>query len=148
MALDPNLKLLINMKDVNLILGSEATGTDFACQLKSVLLSPDTNIVREETLCPDGQFADVGNPVWSLNLGYIYGKHATTAEKALADYLLAHHGEQVDFFFAPWAGGDGYTGLVTLIAGAIGGEQGSSSNQTVELPVDGQPEPWAGIVGS
>ena len=130
------------MKDVDLILGTEAEGTDFKCQLRSVTLTPDVNVVRTKTLCPTGQFANVDPAEWTLELGYIYGRDAADVEAALADYLLANAGEKVDFFFAPWTGDNGYTGIVTLLPGPIGGEQGSYSEQTVQLPVDGQPETW------
>lgn len=140
----------IYMKNVDIILGSEALGTNFACQARSVLLNPETNITRIETLCENGQFADVDDPVWTLTIGYLYGRDTVPADaqKALAAYLLANKGTKVPFFFAPKAGGAGYTGTVTLVAGPIGGEKGSFSEQSVDLPVDGQPEDWAGLVGS
>lgn len=129
------------MKDVDLILGDEATGTDYACQLRSVTLTPDTNVERIKTLCPDGQFSNVDDPEWNLDLGYLMGTDPDNG--SLADYLLENSGEKVAFFFAPSAGEEpGYQGMVTLVPGPIGGEQGSFSEQSVSLPVDGQPEPW------
>lgn len=138
----------ILFKRVNLILGSEATGTDFACQSRSVTLNPEAQTTRVKTLCEAGQFSDVDDPEWELQIGYLYGRDDADPNKALADYLLANHGEKVPFFFAPIAGGAGYTGELTLIAGAIGGEQGNYGEQTVNLPLDGQPAPWAGLGGS
>jgi hypothetical protein len=133
------------MKDVDLILGTEAEGTNFKCQMRSVVLTPEVNVVRIKTLCPTGQYSNVDDPEWTLDLGYLFGRDVTEAEAALAEYLRAHTGEKVDFFFAPWAGEEGgYSGIVTLLPGPIGGEQGSYSEQSVQLPVDGQPEPWAG----
>lgn len=131
-------------KNVDFILGDESTGFNFHCQLRSVVLTPDVNTERIKTLCPDGQFSNVDDPEWSLDIGYLYGNVIGTSAQALADYLLTHHGEKQDFFYAPIAGGSGYTGQCTIIPGPIGGEQGSFSEQSVSLPVDGQPEPWAG----
>lgn len=130
------------MKDVDLVLGDDATGQNFKCQLRSVTLTPDANIERIKTLCPTGQFANVDDPEWNLELGYLYG--TDDAGQSLADYLLENSGQQVDFQFAPISGGAGYQGTVTLVPGPIGGEQGSFSEQSVSLPVDGQPEVWAG----
>lgn len=128
-------------KDVDLILGDEATGTNFKCQLRSVVLTPDSNTERIKTLCPDGQYSNVDDPEWSLDLGYLNGDDPD--DEALADYLLENQGEKVPFWYAPVSGGEkGYTGICTLLPGPIGGEQGSFSEQSVSLPVDGQPEPW------
>lgn len=135
------------MKDVNLILGEEATGTDFKCQLRGVTLTPDTNITRIKTLCPDGQFAEVDSAEWTLELGYLFGDDDVAPDKALAQYLLANAGDKVPFFFAPRAGGDGFRGTVTLLAGALGGDQGSYSEQSVSLPLDGQPIVWEPTTG-
>lgn len=134
----------IYMADVDIILGDEALGTNFKCQARSVTLTPEVNTTRIKTLCPTGQFSNVDDPEWTLEIGYLYGVDDADPEQGLADYLLANSREKVDFFFAPEAGGAGYTGIVTLIPGAIGGEQGNFAEQSVQLPVDGQPEPWAG----
>lgn len=131
------------MKNINLILGDEATGTDFRCQLRSAVLTPDVNIVRIKTLCPDGQYANVDDPEWNLDLGYLYGRDATTPQRALGEYLRANAGTKAEFYFAPVAGEDGYSGTVTIVPGALGGEQGSFSEQSVSLPLDGQPIPWS-----
>ena len=133
----------IFMKDVDLILGDEATGSNFKCQLRSVELTPDTNIERIKTMCPDGQYSEVDEPEWTLALGYLNGNVATGDPQALADYLLANKGAKTDFIFRPRAGGKGYSGQVTLLAGSIGGSQGSYSEGSVDLPVDGQPVPVA-----
>lgn len=133
------------MKDVDLILGDEATGTNFKCQLRSVTLTPDVNVERIKTLCPTGQYSNVDDAEWSLELGYLYGVDDTTAANALANYLLTNSGDKVAFFFAPVAGGAGYSGSVTLVPGPLGGEQGSFSEQSVSLPLDGQPVTWTGV---
>jgi hypothetical protein len=130
-------------KNVDLILGDEATGTNFKCQLRSVTLTPDTNIERIKTLCPSGQFASVSDPEWSLELGYLYGRDSADATLALSRYLLENAGTIQPFTFRPWSGDDteGYEGSVTIIPGPIGGEEGSFSEQSVSLPIEGQPTP-------
>lgn len=131
----------VMMKDVDLTLGDEATGTNFKCQLRSVTLTPSAQMQRMKTLCPDGQYADVDAPEWNLEIGYAYGVDdgKATVTQVLADYLLEGHGTKVPFTFRPIAGGAGYTGTVTLIAGPIGGSQGAWAEGSVTLPVDGQP---------
>lgn len=133
-------------KDVDLILGDEVSGPNFKCQLRSVILTPDTDIERIKTLCPSGQFASVSDPEWSLELGYLYGKDDEDPSKALANFLLANSGDQMPFVFRPWTGEDetGYSGVVTILPGPIGGEEGSFSEQSVSLPVEGQPVPLTG----
>ena len=130
-------------KDVDLILGDELDGPNFKCQLRSVVLTPDTDIERIKTLCPSGQFASVSDPEWSLELGYLYGKDTEDPTQALANFLLANSGQLMPFVFRPWTGEDetGYSGQVTILPGPIGGEEGSFSEQSVSLPVEGQPVP-------
>lgn len=130
----------IYMRDVDLILGPTLTGLNYKCQLRSVTLTPDVNVTRIKTLCPTGQYAAVDDPEWSLDLGYLYGT-STVADESLADFLLANTAELMAFEFRPVSGGAGYTGTVTIIPGPIGGEQGSFSEQSVSLPVEGQPVP-------
>lgn len=136
----------IYMKDVNLILGDVATGTDYKIELRSVTLTPDSNVTRIKTLDPAGQFSNVDAPEWSLDLGYLGGTYDTAdAKTSLQDYLLANAGNKIPFAFAPKAGGAGYQGTVTAVPGPIGGDQGSFSEQSVSLPIDGQPATWAGV---
>lgn len=137
----------IYMKDVDLILGDEATGPNFKCQLRGVKLNPDTNQVSIKTLCPTGQYSEVDDPEWTLEIGYLYGVDADAGGiESLADFLLDNKGDKMPFLFRPRAGGKGYSGTVTLIAGGIGGDQGSFSEQTVQLKLDGQPVRVAAVV--
>lgn len=133
----------ISLKNVLLRLGDEATGTDFAIQLTSVTLTPDVATERLKTLKPAGRYSSVDDPEWSLDLGYAYGyDDAGAAALALSSYLLENNGEQVPFSFEPIAalvGAPKYDGTVSLVAGALGGDQGAFSTQSVSLPVEGQP---------
>lgn len=139
---DPVFKPLY-MKNVDLILGDASTGPNFKCQLRSVTLTPDTNIAKTKTLCPTGQYAEVEDPEWELDLGYLYGTvtGGDGTQKSLADFLLANSGKKLEFVFRPISGGTGYGGMVTIVPGGIGGEQGNFSEQSVKLPLDGQPKP-------
>ena len=131
------------MKNVDLILGDEATGANYRCQIRSVVLAPSMNIVKIKTACPEGQFADAEDPEWELQLGYVYGMD--TATETLADFLMEHAGKHLPFTFRPIAGGAGYAGEVTVIPGGIGGNYGAASEQSVNLPLDGQPRKIAAI---
>ena len=135
-------------KNVDLILGDEASGPNFKCQLRSVQLTPDTDIERIKTLCPSGQYASVSDPEWSLELGYLYGRDTVDAQNALSRFLLDNSGQLMDFVYRPWSGDDqeGYQGQVTIVPGPIGGEEGSFSEQSVSLPVEGQPQPLSGPI--
>ncbi len=136
------------MKNVDLVIGEEGTtGTNFKCQIRAVKLTPEVSVQRIKTACPTGQYSDVDDPEWSCELGYVYGSDngTGTAVEILADFLLENVGETVPVTFRPVSGGPGYKVMVKLIPGAIGGEHGSFSEQTVTLPVDGQPEKLAAL---
>lgn len=135
MAFEP-----IVLKNADLLLGAEATGTDFGIQLTSITLTADVATERIKTVKKEGRFSSVDDPEWSLDLGYLYGHDTDGVTQALADYLLANNGTQVPFTFRPISGGSPvYSGTCTLVAGSIGGDQGAFSTQSVSLPVEGQP---------
>lgn len=134
------------MKNIDLIIGDEAgTTPNFKCQVKSCKLTPDVSVQRVETACPNGQFADMGNPTWTAELGYLYGSDdgVGTVATVLADYLLAHVGETQTITFRPIAGGKGYQAELKIVPGTIGGDYGAFSEQSVSLPILGQPTPIA-----
>lgn len=136
----------IVIKNADLVLGDEASGTDYAIELNSIALTPDVSPERIKTAKPEGRFSSVDDPEWNLDLGYVYGKRDTAdGVPSLADYLMDHVGEQIPFTFRPKTGGDGYSGTVTLLPGAIGGDQGAFSTQSVSLPVEGQPTKVAAV---
>lgn len=133
------------MKDVNLVLGDEADGKEFKCQVRGVTLTPSVSVQRIKTACPTGQFADVDDPEWTAELKYLYGLDDGAGAPAtiLADFLLAHMGEDMPITFRPIAGGRGYQANVKIVPGIIGGDYGSFSEQSVSLPIMGQPAPVA-----
>lgn len=131
------------LKNVDLILGVEATGINFKCQLQSVKLSPDADTSTEKTLCPEGVYSEVDDPEWTLELGYLAGRDKEDATNALSEYMRVHHGETVPFAFRPVSGepAGGFSGVVRCMATEFGGEKGSFSKVTAKLPVIGQPTP-------
>lgn len=130
------------MKNSDLILGDVALGPNFKCQMKSVKLTPETNISRTKTACPTGQYSAVDDPEWNLELGYLVGDDDETAPvtEALAEFLLENAGEEMPAMFRPVAGGDGWSMIVTIVPGPFGGTVGEFSEESVTLPVKGQPE--------
>lgn len=133
----------IVLKNVDLVLGDTSESTNFKCQLKSVKLIPDVNIIKEKTACPSGTYSEVENPEWNLELGHLTGRDAVEAEAALSEYLRVHSGEKSSFAFRPFSGDHlgGYKGRITLVATEIGGQVGGMNTATVQLPLDGQPTP-------
>lgn len=131
------------MKNVDLILGDEATGPNFKCQIRGVKLTPNVNVIRTKTACPTGQYSDVDDPEWTADLTYLYGDDdgEATVVEVLADFLLEHAGEELPFLFRPRSGGRGYSGRLKAIPGVIGGDYGQFSENTVSLPIEGQPVP-------
>lgn len=131
------------MKDINLVLGDELTGKEFKCQARGVTLTPSVSVQRIKTACPTGQYADVDDPEWTAEVKYLYGMDdgTGTAATILADFLLANMGTDMPITFRPKAGGPGYTATVKIVPGVIGGDYGSFSEQSVSLPLLGQPEP-------
>ncbi|MFT4295640.1 MAG: hypothetical protein QM582_09540 [Micropruina sp.] len=129
------------MRDIDLILGDAATGPNFKCQVRSVKLTPETNVQRTKTACPTGQYAAVDDPEWTLEIGYLVGEDNGTLPtiEPLAEFLLENSGEELPFTFRPIAGGDSWSGTVQLVPGPVGGEVGNFSEETVQLPVTGQP---------
>lgn len=117
-----------------LILGnSEDT---FDCELRSAVLTPNSDWLN--TLCPPGTWPDV---TWSLDLGYLPGTTDVDGAVTLDDYLWEHYGEQTDFVVWPYGPTQpGYTGILAIAPGPIGGTQGDWPELSVSLPVWGQPD--------
>lgn len=131
----------IMMKDAYLRLGDESTGPVVDVQTTSITLKPSAGVQRLKTLSPEGRFSDADDPEWELEVAYSHGENVAggTTDTVLADYLLANHGQKLDFLFRPRNGGKGYAGVLTAIAGPIGGKQGAWMEGSVTLPVEGQP---------
>lgn len=133
----------IVLKNCDLVFGDATESQQFKCQVKTLKLVPDTNVIKEKTACPTGTYAEVENPEWNLEVGHLTGRDKEDATKALSEYLRANHGKKVAFAMRPWSGEHegGYKGRVTLMASELGGAVGGMNTATAQLPLDGQPEP-------
>ncbi|AFV89355.1 hypothetical protein PACID_15420 [Acidipropionibacterium acidipropionici ATCC 4875] len=133
------------LKNVDLIFGVEATGTNFKCQVNSVKLTPDADTNTEKALCPEGVYSEVDDPEWTLEVGYLAGRDKEDATKALSEFMRVNHGKTMPFTFRPYTGEPegGFAGVIRCMATEFGGEQGSFSKVSAKLPVIGQPTPLA-----
>ena len=121
------------LRDALLKLG----GTTYSNQVWKARLVPDTPIVQQRTLVPDGTISDVDSATWTLELEGLQDFEAT----GLAAYLHTNAGAQVAFELAPrnTVGKVKVTGTVIAVHPEIGGEQGDFAKFEIELPLIGQP---------
>jgi hypothetical protein len=121
------------MRDALLKLG----GTNFTNQTWKAVLTPDTPIVQQRTLVPDGTISDVDSATWVLELEGLQDYESG----GLAAYLRTNAGAQVTFELAPknTAGKTKASGTVIAVYAPIGGEQGEFAQFEIELPVIGTP---------
>lgn len=128
-------------RESDIILGDLADGgINFQCQAKSIELAPDRDSGVDVALCSDGKYPYADDPTWTLTIGYFEGTDTDMAS-VLSTYLFIHDGEVVDFTYRPDSANatNGFSGKVMILAGTFGVEQGSTSEQSVDLPVQGQP---------
>lgn len=139
----------IMMKHVDLILGDPATGPNFKCQVRQIKLAPSSSPQKLKTACPEGRYADVSDPEWDLEVGYAYGFDNGEGDpvEILSDFLMDRAGTKVPFLYRPQAGGRGYAGEVTIMAGDIGAQVDAWMEGSVSLPVDGQPRRVDAVAG-
>lgn len=125
----------------NVVLGDEGTtGINFEAQAKSVSLKADRDSGIDLGLTPSAKYPYADEPTWTLSIGYWEGVD-TDMSKVLGSYLFAHDGEILPFTYRPDANNlsVGFKGNVMVLTGGFGSEQGSTSEQSVDLPVQGQP---------
>lgn len=110
--------------------------TDYANQCTSVVLTPEQATQTLKTMVPDGIVQDVDTAVWTCSIN---GIQDYVNAQGLARLLTEMAGEEIDIVFTPKNGGVAAT--VTCVAKAVpfGGEQGSFTTFSVELPVKGAP---------
>lgn len=122
------------------------TAMQFECQISNwTLTPPQEDGERHYTLCPDGEFVEDVEPVWSLELTFfsdwivdgISDFLATNAGK-VADFVLDHHPD-VPTAHVTW------TGQVKLKCPPIGGEARSTETQTVTMTCIGEPAYARGV---
>lgn len=112
--------------------------TDYANQCTSVVLTPDQPVQTLRTMVPDGIVQDVDSAVWTCSIN---GIQDYTAAQGLARLLTDMAGEELDIVFAPKKGTGNTQATVTVKGKYVpfGGEQGSFTTFSVDLPVIGQP---------
>lgn len=118
--------------------------TDYANQCTSVVLTPEQATQTLRTMVPDGVVQDVDTAVWTCSIN---GVQDYKAAQGLARLLTEMAGEQIDIIFTPKNGTGNATATVTVVAKAtaFGGEQGTFTTFSVELPVVGAPV-WGVVV--
>lgn len=112
--------------------------TDYANQCTSVVLTPDQATQTLKTMVPDGIVQDVDSAVWTCSIN---GIQDYTAAQGLARLLTDSEGDELDIVFTPKKGTGNTKATVTVKAKAVpfGGEQGSFTSFSVDLPVIGAP---------
>lgn len=108
---------------------------DYAAHVSSVECVPTTSTVTWTGLAGN-TFTDASTPTWVLNAAYAQDWENPNS---LANYFLAHVGEEIEVTFEPVAGGAGFTVTVKIVPGAIGGAVNAVAVANVSLPVIGQP---------
>jgi hypothetical protein len=113
--------------------------TEYAGDLKSVMLSPSSSVTTYKTLIPASIVQDVDAPSWSMKIEGL--QNDTGASTSLAEFLTANHGTTATFIIAPanQTGAKKATVTAVCIAVDFGGVVGEYGSISVELPVVGQP---------
>ncbi|MFV0446392.1 MAG: hypothetical protein ACK5Q5_22695, partial [Planctomycetaceae bacterium] len=138
----------ILIKNADVILGDIGTiGANFKLQVRSVRLTPNTNVQTIKTVDPQGVFSETDTTEWVLEIAYLdgYDDGEGTAAELLSQFLFDHSGELLPFEMRARSGGRGWSGDVRIIPGGSGGGQGEWGEQTVSLPLDGQPTKLAAV---
>lgn len=132
------------IKEILFSLDPDGTGVgapvQFECQIKSWNLTPpQEDGERIYTQCPDGEFLEDVEPVWTLELTFF----ADWKLDGISDFLQAHRGELAGFTLdhhpdlpdehVQW------DGTVKLKAPPVGGESRATEKQTVTMQCIGEP---------
>ncbi|MFE3071776.1 hypothetical protein [Streptomyces sp. NPDC059247] len=122
---------------------SAPTPTPFSCQPTAVALSPEAGDKGDavEVLCGQVIDGEVSPTKWTMKLTSIQSIEAEDDVKtSLVMYALVHDGETVTFVVQPSPTAKAWTGRVTVIALAIGGEVGGTPPVSeAEWPMVGPP---------
>lgn len=112
--------------------------TDYANQCTSVVLTPEQPSQTLRTMVPDGIVQDVDSAVWTCSIN---GIQDYKAAQGLARLLTEMAGQDLDIVFTPRNGTGNTTATVTVKGKAtpFGGEQGSFTTFSIDLPVIGEP---------
>lgn len=131
-------KSLYIMKDIDLILGDEATGPNFKCEVSKVEIAADTPVVKAEAACPTGSYSGTGNTSYEIRVTYLnLIEDSPAGADNFFDFLRENAGSKMLLTWRLIAGGKGYSANVTVPAGSFSGEVNKQTDATVTFPVDG-----------
>jgi hypothetical protein len=111
---------------------------EYANQVTSARLVPDTPIQTQRTLVPDGAITDVDSTVWTFELTALQKNNTGGLVKALR---AIEPGDEVVVTLAPHdlTGEDEATFTIKVLHAPFGGTQGAFPTAEMVFPVVGQP---------
>lgn len=119
------------LKSISVLIAS----TEYADAIASFQFVPAQTVMTWKGGKPDATFTDVTDPTWTCNI-----KLAQDWDTAgsLANYLIAHAGEQTPVTFIP-TGGATVSGTLILAVPPIGGDINAWLEGTISCGVVGAP---------
>lgn len=124
------------LKNVSLVFGPTASGSEFAKHVDEVTFTPSASSVVWTGL-GGNTHTDVSTATWTCTLKYAQD---WTTTGSLSAYLFANEGASVDVAFKPQnASGPSFTAKVVITPGAIGGSVNAFATASVTLGVTGKP---------
>jgi hypothetical protein len=111
---------------------------EYANQVTSARLVPNTPIQQVRTLVPDGTISDVDSPIWTFEVTILQKNNTGGLVKALR---AAAPGAEMAVVLTPkdLAGEDTAAFTIIAIPPPFGGEQGSFPTAEMVFPVKGAP---------
>jgi hypothetical protein len=111
---------------------------EYANQVTSARLVPNTPIQQVRTLVPDGTISDVDSPIWTFELTVLQKNNTGGLVKALR---TAAPGDELAVVLSPKDLDGEDTAAFTIIAvpPPFGGEQGAFPTAELVFPVKGSP---------
>lgn len=124
------------LKNVSLVFGPTATGSEFSKHVDLVTFEPSSSSVTW-TGMGGNTHTDVSTATWTCTLKYAQD---WTTTGSLSAYLFNNEGQTVDVAFKPQtASGPSFTAKVVITPGAIGGDVNAYATASVTLGVTGKP---------
>jgi len=109
-------------------------GTDYAGELSSVRIVPNSSQVNWHGLTPDSAFSESSAPTYVVTVGYAQDWELATS---WANFLYDSEGDSAAVTFKPkGAGSVSWSVNVSVIPGEIGGDVGTFAESTVSLGCD------------
>jgi hypothetical protein len=121
------------MKDVIFETG-DPTAVDYAAELSSVLLEPESDTVTWKGLKPTSTFTESTPPTWAATLKYAQDWDAADS---FGRWLWDNQGTTQAVSFRPKSGsGPTFTANLTIVSGPIGGDVDTYAESEVTLGSD------------